>query len=133
MTQIKARRLDKEAGFTVVESLMAMVVAASIGIAMVFALGSARQNAREAHVRQLAMRVADNLMIEALGEAPLSLVTSGPVTPNQPDDLEPLMWQRSVTPQGNDNALYRIDVVVPWRVGLKDGQVSRVEYRWGDG
>jgi type II secretory pathway pseudopilin PulG len=133
LTQIKTTTQDKEAGFTVVESLMAMVVAASIGIAMVFALGSARQNAQEAHVRQLAMRLADNLMIEALGETPLALATSGPVTPEQVDDLVPLMWQRNVTAQGNDNALYRIEIVVPWRVGLQDGHIRRVEYRWGDG
>jgi len=119
-------RISAQSGFTVVESLMAMVVAGSIAIAMVFALGKARQYAHEAHVREVALRIANGLLIEAEQDNPLELTHEGPA------GQDGLIWQRNIAAVEDSDALYRISVSVPWRAGLRTGNIERVVYRWAE-
>ena len=119
-------KAHSQSGFTIVESLMAMVVAGSIAVAMVFALGKARAYAHEAHMREMANRIANALLIEAEQDNPLELENEGPA------GQDGLVWHRDIVSVGDNNALYKISVIVPWQAGLRTGQIERVIYRWGD-
>jgi prepilin-type N-terminal cleavage/methylation domain-containing protein len=113
-----------QSGFTLVETLMAMVVAASASIGLISALGAARQMAEEARMREEASRLANMLLIEAERGEMGALSTAGPT------GQDGLRWTRSIRQQAASDRVSRIEVIVPWRAGRQTGSLDLVSYRW---
>lgn len=118
------RKVDS--GFSLVETLMALVVTASSMLALLGALGAARSIAAEARVREAATRLAEALIIEAEHADPARLPNAGSVPG------ERLSWHRRVQALPSPPGIMRIDVSVDWQAGRRTGYVALTSHYWAE-
>jgi type II secretory pathway pseudopilin PulG len=115
---------DKEAGFTLVETLVAFIVLAAGAVGILLGLQTAVRASNEALAREHALEMAEMLLWQAREGDPDELVTTG-------EAAQGLSWTRSITPLAANPNVLRIDVRVPWRSGHEEKQVELVTYRRG--
>lgn len=118
-----ARRKDE--GFTLVEALAALAVAAIAAAGLMSALGSAGQRSAEAEIRRSALGQARAVLAGAMTAPDINTVArrgkldapglTWTLVPGRPDEPYP--------------GIQRIDVEVSWSLGRKMGATRLAAYR----
>lgn len=108
---------NDQAGFAMVEALVAIAIAAIAGAGLIAALESVSWRSSEVHARDLALREARDLMTEAMEVSSESNLPAK----GQNDQLR-LSWKRSIEPPGPDfPGMERINIQVRWSTSHKSG------------
>lgn len=118
------READSEAGFTLVETLVAFIVLAAGAVGVLVGLQTAVRASNEALAREHALEMAEMLLWQARAGDPEELATTGEASNG-------LAWTREIRPLAANPNVFRIDVSVPWRSGREEKQVELVTYRRG--
>lgn len=118
------READSEAGFTLVETLVAFIVLAAGAVGVLVGLQTAVRASNEALAREHALEMAEMLLWQARAGDPEELATTG-------EAADGLSWTREIRPLAANPNVFRIDVHVPWRSGREEKQVELVTYRRG--
>jgi len=111
-------------GFVLVEALAALVVTAVVAAGLMSALHAARGYAREAAVRDLALRQARHLLVEGVNVAPEQLATRGELPAAR------LTWTREVAPLTDNPRVFSVKVEVIWSSGRQQGATHLETYRF---
>lgn len=113
---------SREDGFSIVETLVAVIVVSSVSLALTQALFSARSMAAESRVRSEALQIAQlGLEISRQNSSPTELATQLQGT-DQLWQLEEFTDPRS--------GLTRYEIRVPWSTSRKSGEVRLVTFDW---
>lgn len=115
---------DSEAGFTLVETLVAFIVLAAGAVGVLIGLHTAVRASNEALAREHALELAEMLLWQARAGDPEELASTGAAA-------DGLNWAREIQPLAANPNVFRIDVRVPWRSGREEKQVELVTYRRG--
>jgi len=108
-----------ESGFTVVETLMAMVVAGAAALALSKVLVASRAMADEAVVRDRALRTAE-VTLQRLRSDPSAADATAAVSLRQGVVIELRELENS--------SVHQIRIVVPWQSGRRSGETVLVSY-----
>lgn len=116
---------DRQAGFSVVETLMAMIVVGSASLALTQVLITARTMAAESRARSVALQTAQLGLEYSRSTSELAELVPLSRSPNG-------LWQLEQTTDPR-SGLTRYEVRVPWVAGRKRGEVRLVTYDWQEG
>lgn len=112
-----------EAGFSITECVMALVVLSAASIGLLEALPKARQNASEASDRSFAATLALQIIkSNELGEA----IVSGS------DASGRFHWRTEVVPMGQPYRGQMINVRVSWEARGEEQEYTVRSYSWAD-
>ncbi|WP_300531280.1 type II secretion system protein [Maricaulis sp.] len=112
-----------ERGFTLTETVMALVLASSVMLGLLGALSSARSMADEARARATALSAAQAVLAQL--DHGLLLADIGPA----PQDG--LQWHVIRQRRNPSKSAEVVTVVMPWRSGIESGEIRLEAYRWG--
>lgn len=114
-----------QAGFSLVETLVAFVVLAGAAAGSLAALTTAVRAADEAEARFLALQMAERLLWEARTGDPAAYPETGVYGQDR------LVWTRTIAPVAVSEDILSVSVSVRWRTGREDKAIALQMYRRG--
>ena len=116
----------QDAGFTLVEAIAALAIAAIAAAGLMSALGSARGRAAEAEARTVALAQAKRLLADAVQAPDLNqLPRRGQFT-----TAPTLAWSIALGPKDEPyRGIMQVDVQVSWAAAGRTGETHLAAYR----
>jgi prepilin-type N-terminal cleavage/methylation domain-containing protein len=113
---------QSDSGFAMMETLVALAVAAIASAGLIAALSSAGARSAEVKARDSALRTAQNLIVEAEAAKPGDVLTT-----EGRNAASNLKWERRIVPSETDYpGMERIEVEVRW-TSLRKSGVTRLQ------